>query len=191
MKDSEYCNIIICGPSAVGKTAILKHLEVISPYKRTKSYSTRRSRGPEDREYNFLSRQEFQRKIHQGYFYEYNEIFGNYYGIARASLDGSRGKINIFNMDVEGAANLKASCRNTITILIVPPSLSVLLDRLRGRDGKLSKERIARQRKELSFLPDFYIENKNIEEATEKLLEIIHLQEKNLLLRGKIKGFFS
>jgi guanylate kinase len=190
MKDSEYCNIIICGPSAVGKTAILKHLGVISPYKRTKSYSTRKSRGPEDKEYNFLSRQDFEQKIRQGYFFEYNEIFGNFYGIARASLDGSRGKINIFNMDVEGAGNLKASCKNTITILVIPPSLKELSDRLRGRDGKLSQERIARQRQELSFLADFYIENQNIEEAAEELLQIIRLQEKNLLLRNKIKGFF-
>jgi guanylate kinase len=186
MNNGENCNIIVCGPSAVGKSAILKRLGEISSYSRRKSYSSRAPRGPDDSEYNFLSRQDFERKIQEDFFWEYNEIFGNYYGISCDSIDGSEGKINIFNMDVQGAENLKKKLKNTITILIIPPSLDELSRRLKNRDGKISNKRIARQAEELSFIADFIIENREINQAAQELLNIIDLQEKKLKLRRKI-----
>jgi guanylate kinase len=101
------------------------------------SWTTRPPRGSEQngREYNFATREEFERMLAAGEFLEHAEVFGNYYGTARASLEQARreGHDLLLDIDVQGAAQVRAAMPEAVSIFVLPPNPKVLRTRLRNR----------------------------------------------------------
>jgi guanylate kinase len=101
------------------------------------SWTTRPPRGSEQhgREYNFTTREEFERMLAAGEFLEHAEVFGNYYGTARASLEQARvaGHDLVMDIDVQGAAQVRAKMPEAVSIFVLPPNPKVLRTRLRNR----------------------------------------------------------
>lgn len=142
--------IVLSAPSGAGKTTVARHLlETIPEAVFSVSATTRPRRNGEidGRDYHFLSREEFERKISEGELIEYEEIFGNYYGTLRTPTEEAlrQGNVMIFDVDVKGALSLKhAYPDDTFLVFIAPPSLEELELRLRHR-GTETEEQIRRR----------------------------------------------
>jgi guanylate kinase len=129
---------IISAPSGSGKSTIVSQLQtLVEGLDFSISYTTRPPRGSEKngREYHFTTREVFERMIEDGDFLEWAEVFGNYYGTARAALEHAerKGKDMLLDIDVQGAMQVMAKLPEAVSIFIMPPSPQVLEMRLRNR----------------------------------------------------------
>ncbi len=129
---------IISAPSGSGKSTLVSEVrKQLSGIEFSVSWTTRPPRGSEQhgREYNFTSREEFERMLAAGQFLEHAEVFGNYYGTARKSLDEARreGHDLVLDIDVQGAAQVRAAMPEAVSIFVLPPNPKVLRTRLRNR----------------------------------------------------------
>ncbi len=149
---------IISAPSGSGKSTLVSELrKQVSGVDFAISWTTRAPRGSEEngREYNFTSRAEFQRMIDAGVFLEYAEVFGNFYGTARASLDEARaaGHDLLLDIDVQGGALVRAKMPEAVSIFVLPPNPKVLRTRLRNRsraEGVVNEAELYRRLSEAS-----------------------------------------
>lgn len=141
--------LVLCAPSGAGKTTLARR--ITARYQRitfSVSCTTRPPRpGEEDgRDYHFISKVEFERLKAENYFAEWARVHDNYYGTpleaTRAILN--EGKDLLFDVDVQGAAQLKNSLPGAYFVFILPPSRAVLEERLRAR-GTESEESLARR----------------------------------------------
>ena len=149
--------IIFSAPSGTGKSTIINHL--ISrglPLEFSVSATSRAPRGAEvdGKEYYFLTEDEFRQRISKGGFLEYEEVYpGCFYGTLKSEVDDkvSHGKHVVLDIDVVGALNVKKVYgEQALTVFIMPPSLSILRDRLTGR-GTDSKEVIEKRLAKAEF----------------------------------------
>ncbi len=129
---------IISAPSGSGKSTLLTRLmREVPALMFSVSYTTRSPRGVErdGESYHFISREEFEQRIERGEFLEYADVFGNYYGTHRSALDNAseKGCDLVLDIDVQGAAQLKGSIPEAVSIFILPPSREILEQRLRQR----------------------------------------------------------
>ncbi|MGD0891150.1 MAG: guanylate kinase [Terracidiphilus sp.] len=144
---------IISAPSGSGKSTLVSELrKQVSGVEFAISWTTRPPRGSEEngREYNFTTRDEFQRMLAEGVFLEHAEVFGNYYGTARQSLEEARavGHDLLLDIDVQGAAQVRARMPEAVSIFIMPPNPRVLRTRLRNRsraEGVVNEEEVYRR----------------------------------------------
>jgi guanylate kinase len=149
---------IISAPSGSGKSTLVNELrKQVTGIEFAVSWTTRAPRGSEEngREYNFTSREDFQSKIEAGVFLEHAEVFGNYYGTARQSLEEARtqGYDLLLDIDVQGAAQVRANTPEAVSIFIMPPNPKVLRTRLRNRsraEGVVNEEEVLRRLREAS-----------------------------------------
>ncbi|TZF86326.1 guanylate kinase (plasmid) [Pedobacter sp. BS3] len=166
--------VIFSAPSGAGKTTIVHHLLNKFPDKIQFSISatTRQLRGAEvhGKDYYFISKEEFLHRIAQKEFVEFEEVYsGTFYGTLRSEIERiwQTGKHVIFDIDVEGGLHLKRKYGDdALAIFVQPPSLDVLIERLRGRgtDSELKlQERIAKASKELGYADKFDVILKNYE----------------------------
>lgn len=130
--------VVVCAPSGGGKSTIIKRLMAQNPeWTFSVSATTRPPReGEKDgREYYFLSREEFLRRVETGEFLEYEEVHGDLYGTLRAPTEErvAHGETVIFDLDVKGALSVKKSFPEALTIFLLPPSMEVLRERLMNR----------------------------------------------------------
>lgn len=145
---------ILAAPSGAGKSSLIKALlekYSDSPLQVSVSHTTRKPRPGEvdGQHYHFVSREEFENLIEQGVFFEYAEVFGNYYGTSRVTIEQTLDKgIDVFlDIDWQGARQVKALLPDTCTVFILPPSTDVLQQRLTSR-GQDSDEVIASRMRE-------------------------------------------
>lgn len=129
---------IISAPSGSGKSTLVSELrKQLTSVDFAISWTTRAPRGSEEngREYNFTTREEFERMVGEGKFLEYAEVFGNFYGTASHSLDEARaaGHDLILDIDVQGAAQVRNKMPEAVSIFVLPPNPKVLRTRLRNR----------------------------------------------------------
>jgi guanylate kinase len=150
---------IISAPSGSGKSTLVSELrKQVSGVDFSVSWTTRAPRGSEEngREYNFTTREEFQRMIDAGQFLEYAEVFGNHlYGTARSSLDKARseGHDLLLDIDVQGGAQVRAKMPEAVSIFVLPPNPKVLRTRLRNRmraEGMVDDAEVFRRLNEAS-----------------------------------------
>lgn len=174
--------IVISGPSGVGKGTICNKL--INELNAWYSVSTT-TRAPREGEVNginyfFVTKEEFEDKIKNGEFLEYNVYNNNYYGTSKkVVLDKMNKGINVFSeIDVNGAHNIKKIFPDALLIYIAPPSIEALRERLIGR-GTESIEKIEQRleiaKKELEEINfyDYVVVNEDIEKATNEVRDII------------------
>ncbi|MBP7151753.1 MAG: guanylate kinase [Paludibacteraceae bacterium] len=177
--------IILSAPSGTGKSTLVQYL-LTRPFDLEFSVSatSRPPRGNEQngKEYYFLSMEEFQKKIAQNEFLEYEEVYpGCYYGTLRSEIDriSAKGKNIIFDVDVLGGLNIKKQYNGrALAIFIAPPSLEELKKRLmiRGTDSpEMIAKRLEKAEFEMSFAPQFdvVIVNDDLEKAKKATEEVI------------------
>lgn len=141
--------LVVCAPSGTGKTTLVKRLLQEFPHFGYSVSCTTRSPRPGETDgvdYHFLSGEEFEQRRAQGYFAEWAEVYGNFYGTPLPPTLGmlEQGKDVLFEIDVQGAAQLRLTLPAGKYVFILPPSMSVLEERLRGR-GSDDEATIARR----------------------------------------------
>jgi guanylate kinase len=149
---------IISAPSGSGKSTLVNEVrKQLSGIEFSVSWTTRAPRGSEQdgREYHFTTREEFERMLAGGLFMEHAEVFGNYYGTARNSLEQARrdGHDLVLDIDVQGAAQVRAAMPEAVSIFVLPPNPKVLRTRLRNRsraEGVVNEEEVYRRLGEAS-----------------------------------------
>ena len=176
--------LVVSGPAGVGKGTVnaalmAKHPEI----KMSVSATTRKPRPGEidGVHYFFKTEEQFRSMIEEDAFLEYMHVFGmNYYGTPKSFVENERSKGNhvILEIDVQGAAKVKAACPDAVLIFIAPPSLKILKDRLVGRGTETPEAieiRTQTARNELARLPDYdyMVINDVVEEAVSELEAII------------------
>ncbi len=129
---------VVAGPSGVGKSSVSRRLlEEFPRLSLSVSCTTRpKRRGETDGvHYHFVERGEFEAMVERGEFAEHATVHGNLYGTTRRTIDeaGAQGLDLIFDIDVQGAASLRDAYPDAVTCMLLPPSVAVLEERLRGR----------------------------------------------------------
>lgn len=150
---------IISAPSGSGKSTLVSEVRrQLSGIDFAISWTTRAPRGSEQhgREYYFTTREEFERMIAEGKFLEYAEVFRKHlYGTSRESLDKARaaGHDLLLDIDVQGAAQVRAKMPEAASIFVLPPNPKALRTRLRNRfraEGVLNEAELYRRLSEAS-----------------------------------------
>lgn len=157
--------IIITAPSGAGKTSITRYLlNKYSTLAFSISAATRKARGKEQHgvDYYFLSLEDFQQKIKNNEFVEWEMVYeGKYYGTLKSELERiwSEGKTPILDIDVKGAIHVQQQFPGTsLSIFVKPPSVEELRNRLTGRGTETPENIATRLNKaayELSFCHSF------------------------------------
>jgi len=177
---------IVSAPSGAGKTSLVAALLKADPGVRLSvSYTTRAPRPGEadGREYNFVSLAEFERMDRAGEFLESALVFGNRYGTSMTWLSAriAEGRDILLEIDWQGAAQVRKSKPEAVTIFVLPPSLAALEQRLRGRGSDapdVIARRLAAARAEMTHIVDFdyVIINQDFEQAVHDLTGIVRAE---------------
>lgn len=177
---------IISAPSGSGKSTLVHRLlKTVPNLVFSISYTTRPPRPGEVHgvDYKFISRKEFEARLENQEFLEHAEVFGNYYGTHREEFDNAvhQRKDLVLDIDVQGARQLKVAIPQAISIFVLPPSKSVLEQRLRARSQD-SEEVIQRRLRGAAAEVqnytqyDFVLINRDIEEASARLATIVEAE---------------
>lgn len=178
--------LAISGPSGVGKgtlvNLILQHHDNMAI---SVSCTTRAPRENEvdGKDYFFLSREEFEKRISEDAFLEYDEHFGNLYGTPEGFVKSTLETKNVLlEIDVKGVMNVKARMPEAVTIFIAPPSKEELFARLRSRGTEEEEEiekRVARAEYELTFADkyDYIVVNDDLQAAYEEIYRIYEVEQ--------------
>lgn len=130
--------LVICAASGTGKTTLVKRLlEEFPSFAYSVSCTTREPRAGEidGQDYHFLRKEDFCARREQGYFAEWAEVYGNLYGTPLPPILEmlQLGKDVLFEIDVQGAAQLRLTLSQPTCIFVLPPSMQELEKRLRSR----------------------------------------------------------
>ncbi|HTA90341.1 MAG TPA: guanylate kinase [Polyangiaceae bacterium] len=178
--------LIVSSPSGAGKTTLTTRLLTLLPELRfSVSHTTRKPRQNEQdgREYHFVDRARFLKLIEQGAFLEWAEVHGNLYGTGKAELHhGKKARGIIFDIDHQGARQIKSSEPDAVAVFILPPSMAILEKRLRGRaseDEETVQRRFNVALREIEHygLFDYVLVNEDLDEATKQLESIFRAEE--------------
>ncbi|AGA89594.1 guanylate kinase [Thioflavicoccus mobilis 8321] len=174
---------IVSAPSGAGKTSLVKALlERDAMLHLAVSCTTRAPRRGEvdGVHYHFIDEPEFLRRIAADAFIEHAEVFGNRYGTTAAAVHEvlGRGDDLLLEIDWQGARQVRARWPGAVGIFILPPSLAVLEERLRGRgqdEDAVIAGRMARARDELSHYGeyDYLVVNDDFEQAVATLAALV------------------
>jgi guanylate kinase len=186
--ENELLLFIISSPSGAGKTTLTQRL--LGTFKDeltfSVSHTTRKPRTNEvdGQDYHFTDVPTFRALVAEGRFAEWAEVHGNYYGtsvdeIARARREGRTGLL--FDVDYQGARQIKAKFADAIGIFILPPTIEELERRLKGRaldDDATIARRFAKAREEIEHYPffDYIIVNEHVSHAQAELQGIIYAE---------------
>ncbi len=172
--------VIFSAPSGAGKTTIVKHLLQKDLNLEFSISATSRQPRPNEihaKDYYFLSNTEFQQKIENNEFLEWEEVYsGTCYGTLKSEVERIRaaGKNVIFDVDVVGGLNIKKFYGNeALAIFVQPPSVEELRNRLKNRSTEDSEKiamRVAKAKQELGFANQFdvLIVNDDLQRATKQ-----------------------
>lgn len=178
--------IVLSGPSGAGKGTICSRLRAEMPnLTYSVSMTTRQPRVGEVEgvNYFFRDKEEFEELLKEDAFLEYAKVYDNYYGTPKKHVMDllDQGKSVLLEIDIQGAMQVKERYSDAIFIYIVPPSLTELSARLRGRatdseeviDKRLS---LACSELALAHRYDYIVVNDDLDEATEKTASILRAE---------------
>jgi guanylate kinase len=197
---------ILAAPSGAGKSSLIKALlekhlssdEHNNAMQVSVSHTTRAPRPGEvdGVHYHFVDHAEFESLIKQDAFFEYAEVFGNYYGTSKIVIEQTlRQGIDVFlDIDWQGARQVKAQIPDTATIFVAPPSKEELKRRLteRGQDSaEIIEQRMTKAVSEISHYHefDFIVVNDNFSAALAELDAIVitrRLRKEKQIIRHQL-----
>jgi guanylate kinase len=179
--------LVFAAPSGAGKTTLVRHILATFPteFEFSISACTRAPRANEidGKDYYFITPAEFEARIAKGHFVEYEQVYENqYYGTLKSEVERitANGKRVIFDIDVKGALNIKKQYPQRAQIIFVqPPSVEILLERLRNRATETPdslRKRIDKAKVELTFAPKFdtIIINDDLQTALKTAADLVH-----------------
>jgi guanylate kinase len=174
---------VISAPSGAGKTTLcLRLMETLGGLAFSVSHTTRQPRRGEvnGKDYHFISPAAFEGLASTGFFLEWAEVHGNWYGTSRDEVVSrlDMGDDVLLDIDVQGGAQVRERFPEAILIFVLPPSWEVLEERLRRRGSEESSSmeiRLANARSELqkSCEYDYVVVNDELGKATDELTAII------------------
>ncbi len=173
---------VLSAPSGTGKTTVADRLLKSCPkVKRIITTTTRPRREGEVQgvDYIFIDREEFERKIEEGYFLEYANVYGHYYGTPKDQVlkNEEEGIDSLLVIDVQGAKKVKEVYPESVLIFLMPPSIEELRRRLLGRGyGRENLEqRLQKAEEEIACARhfDYIVVNEFIDKTAEALHMII------------------
>jgi guanylate kinase len=176
--------IVISGPSGVGKSTITKAVmgRLKDAYLSVSMTTRPQAPGEQDgRDYWFVSRDQFLKRIEGGLFLEYAEVFGNLYGTPRDKTDEAlaAGRTVILEIDVQGGRQVKAIYPQAVMVFIMPPSSQTLAERI-GRRGRESGDVVARRLRAAqneidaaALCYDNMVVNDDLDQAINEVIRII------------------
>ena len=181
--------LVLSAPSGAGKTTLIKRLLAEFPhFGYSVSCTTRQPRQGEahGKDYLFLSREDFESRRARNYFAEWAEVHGNFYGTPLEPVKDMlrQGQDVLFDIDVQGAAQLKLTLDEAVFVFILPPSMAELERRLRNR-GTENEEPIQRRLKraetEIANSVDYdeHVVNVQVETCADSLYSIIQFRLKH------------
>lgn len=138
MSGSQGKLIVISAPSGSGKTTIAREIMKLNPSLVFSVSATTRPKRPgelDGRDYYFLTKEEFKRRVDAGAFVEWEEVYGDYYGTLKSEVEHAlrRGHHVVFDIDVNGGLAIKRHHPAALLIFVRPPSVEVLKQRLQQR----------------------------------------------------------
>ncbi len=180
--------IIVSAPSGSGKDTVVKKLmeKSTAPIWVSVSATSREPRNGEveGKDYYFLSKDDFKEKIDEGFFLEYAEYAGNYYGTPKKYIKEKldQGIDVILIIEIQGAKKVKEMLPESLLIFIMPPSLKTLVKRLKRR-GTDSNEKIIERfhtaYKEINEVTkyNYVVVNDILDDAVDKVDAIIKAEK--------------
>lgn len=177
---------IVSGPSGCGKGTVLAEIIKQDNVYYSVSATTRAPRPGEVNgvNYNFLSKDEFEKLIENDGVLEYANYCGNYYGTPKKPVEDmlAEGKNVILEIEVQGALKVMDKCPEAVSVFILPPSLKELRRRLHKRGTETEEviekrigEAVGEIRKAANY--DYVMINGELETAVSDLLSIINSQK--------------
>ena len=176
--------LVLSSPSGAGKTTLSKKIQQSdNSFEISVSHTTRKPRPNEvdGVDYHFVNKEKFKSLLKQNLFYEHAEIFGNYYGTSKSSINQITGNGHnvLFDIDWQGSQQLsKFKELNLVKVFILPPSKEELEKRLIARnqdDKEAIKRRMLAYSKDVVHQKDYdyVLINDDVEDCFKKLKKII------------------
>ncbi len=180
--------IVISSPSGGGKGSVIAGLLKNDSKGRWLSVSSTsraiRANDIPGETYNFITKEEFEQKIKEGYFLEYTNYVGNYYGTPKEFI---KEKLNagidvILEIEIEGASNIKKLIPEALFIFIMPPSIKILIERLKKRNTDSTEKIIERFHTAYTEINEvtkynYVVVNDDLNEAINKVEAIIKAEK--------------
>ena len=176
---------IVSGPSGTGKGTMCKKVVAKTGIELAISATTRMPREGEvhEKDYFFLSENEFLKMVDEEGFLEHVENFGSRYGTPRHYVEKKlqEGKDVILEIDIQGAEKVKRIFPESICIFVLPPTLHELKQRIDARGTENQESISLRMGKAIHEIAnivyyDYYIINDNLEDAVEEMISIIRAE---------------
>jgi guanylate kinase len=190
MSNDDFLLLILSSPSGAGKTTLKSRIltESHPELRFSVSHTTRMPRASEvdGREYHFIDNARFARMSEQGEFAEWAEVHGNLYGTSLREIEIARTSHRgvVFDIDHQGARQIKATMPEAVSVFILPPSMAELERRLRARasdDEATVQRRLLAARSEIDHYAffDYLVVNDDLEAAHKKLDAIVVAERAN------------
>ena len=172
--------IIISGPSGVGKSTLIKRvLQSMPVLTSTISYTTRPKRPQEvnQKDYFFITQEEFAQKQKQGDFVEWTHVYGYSYATSKDQIQScwNKGRVIIKDVDIEGLKSIKRIYSQSLAVGIFAVSREDIKNRIEkrnvdfGKDLEMRVQAQAREIKDLNHHADVQIINDCVEKAYQEL----------------------
>lgn len=179
--------VVISGPSGAGKSSFVKALlrgnggDLV--YSVSATTRPRRAHEAEGKDYFFLTRDEFQRRVKAGDFVEHAQVHGEWYGTLRSQIERvlESGRNVLLDVDVQGGRAVRRAYPDAVLIFVLPPSMEDLEARLRARATDHEdhiKVRLENARREMALAReyDYAVVNDDLETATRRVLAIVEAE---------------
>jgi len=173
---------VVAAPSGAGKSSMVNAVLAREPGIALSISYTSRAPRPGERHaqhYHFVGKDEFERMIAAGDFFEHALVHGDYKGTARQSVEPqlAAGKDVLLEIDWQGARQVRQQIPDAVSVFILPPSREALETRMRnrGQDSEaVIAQRLAAAREEMAHAPefDFWIVNEHFDTAANELRSI-------------------
>jgi len=182
--ESDLILLVISSPSGAGKTTLTRQLLHEFPeFNFSVSHTTREPRANEvdGRDYHFVTEAAFRQIIDDGGFAEWAEVHGNLYGTSVTEIERARKARKsgvLFDVDYQGARQIKEKFPRAIGVFILPPSMDELRRRLEERgsdDAESRRRRFETAREEIEHYPffDYMIVNDELQRALDELRGVL------------------
>jgi guanylate kinase len=175
--------LVLSGPSGAGKGTLVDRLVAARPdcvFSISATTRPRRTGEVEGVQYEFVTREEFERRRSAGLFLEWAEVHGHLYATPTRFVDEGvrRGHVVVLDVDVQGGASVRRARADAVSVFIHPPSIDALRQRLLGRNtdsAEVVERRLRNAPGELSQYReyDYLVVNDDLEQATARLMAIV------------------